>query len=80
MVGGIAVVLYGVNRFTSDVDLAVELTVENLAGLERVLERMGFMRRLPTSIKGLANPLTRKQWTREKGMEVYSFMERQSPG
>lgn len=79
VVGGIAAVLYGVNRFTSDVDLAVELTAENLASLESVLERIGFMRRLPVSIRGLADPTTRKLWTQQKAMKVYSFLERRPP-
>ena len=79
MVGGIAAILYGVNRLTSDVDLAVELTAGNLGSLERVLERIGFMRRLPVSIKRLADPKTRRLWTEQKAMKVYSFMERKPP-
>ena len=79
VVGGIAVVLYGVNRTTSDVDLAVELTAENLKALETVLQRLGFMRRAPIPIQGLADPKTRRLWTHQKGMKVYSFMERQPP-
>ncbi len=80
VVGGIAVVLYGVNRFTSDVDLAVELTAENLTSLEKALQRIGFVRRVPVSIQGLADPATRKSWTVHKGMKVYSFMEQDPPG
>ena len=39
--------LYGVNRLTWDVDLAVELTAENLGSLETILKRIGFSRRIP---------------------------------
>ena len=80
VVGGIAVVLYGVNRLTWDVDLAVELTAENLGSLETILKRIGFSRRIPAPIQGLADPKVRKQWTEQKGMKVYSFMEQHPPG
>ena len=79
VVGGVAAVLYGVNRTTSDVDLAVELTTDNLKTLEVVLERKGFVRRLPVSIQGLADARTRTLWTKQKGMKVYSFMESKPP-
>ncbi|MBI2093600.1 MAG: hypothetical protein HYT88_02625, partial [Candidatus Omnitrophica bacterium] len=79
VVGGIAVVLYGVNRMTSDIDLAVELTAGNLQELEAVLERIGFNRRLPVSIQGLTDPKTRRLWTQKKNMKVYSFIERKPP-
>ena len=75
VVGSIAVVLYGVNRLTWDVDLAVELTAENLKSLETILKRLSFARRVPASIQGLADPKMRKLWTEQKGMKVYSFME-----
>lgn len=79
VVGGVAAVLYGVNRFTWDVDLAVKLTPANLEHLAKALERMGFMPRVPVPIHGLANPKLRKTWVEQKGMKVYSFIERKSP-
>jgi len=79
VVGGIAVVLHGVNRFTWDVDLAVELTATNLGRLATALQRVGFVPRLPVPVEGLANPGTRRQWLDKKGMKVYSFIERRSP-
>ncbi len=79
VIGGVAVVLYGVNRFTWDVDLCVQLTASNLDRLIGALERLGFQSRLPVSVKGLADPATRKQWTEQKGMKVYSYFERSNP-
>lgn len=79
VVGGLAVILYGFNRYTSDLDLTVDLTVKNLRELESALQRIGFIRRLPVSIQGLADPKTRAMWTRTKGMKVYSFIEREPP-
>ena len=75
VVGGIAVILHGVNRFTWDVDLCVELTTDNLRRLEKALERIGFSRRVPAPIQGLADPATRQLWTAKRNMKVYSFIE-----
>ena len=75
VVGGLAVVLYGISRTTYDVDLSVHLTTENLERLANALKRLGFVPRLPIPITGLADPKTRKLWTQQKGMKVYSFIE-----
>ena len=76
VIGGLAVILHGVDRHTWDVDLAVELTTGNLKALEQALERIGFYRRVPTPIEGLADPKTRRIWTGQRNMKVYSFIER----
>jgi hypothetical protein len=75
VVGGIAVVLYGIQRTTGDVDLCVHLTTDNLGRLANALQQLGFVPRVPTPVTGLADAKTRKRWTREKGMKVYSFIE-----
>ena len=75
VVGGIAVVLYGVQRTTGDVDLCVRLTTNNLERLADALQRLGFVPRVPVPITGLADAKTRQRWTREKSMKVYSFIE-----
>ncbi len=79
VVGGIAAILHGVNRFTWDVDLAVELTTPNLSRLARALEQLGFVRRVPVPIQGLASMKKRRAWLEGKGMKVYSFIERKPP-
>jgi hypothetical protein len=79
VVGGIAVILHGVNRFTWDVDLAVELTTDNLDRLTKALARIGFVPRVPAPVQGLADPATRKLWAEQKQMKVYPFVERRSP-
>ncbi len=66
VVGGIAVILYGVNRFTWDVDVAVELTMDNLARLVGALERIGFVPGVPVPVQGLADPQTRRMWLEQK--------------
>ena len=75
VVGGIAVVMYGVRRTTGDVDLCVHLTTDNLERLANALKRIGFVPRVPAPITGLADAKTRQLWTRQRGMKVYSFIE-----
>ena len=76
VIGGMAVILHGVDRHTWDLDVSVELTIENLKALEAALKRIGFERRIPAPIEGLADPATRRLWTTKRNMKVYSFHER----
>ena len=75
VVGGLAVIFHGIGRTTGDVDLSVRLTTENLERLAKALKRLGFMPRVPAPVIGLADPKTRRLWTKQKGMKVYSFIE-----
>ena len=75
VVGGLAVVLYGILRTTYDVDLSVELTTDNLQRLAKGLAGLGFVPRLPVPLLGLADAKTRQYWMRRRGMRVYSFIE-----
>lgn len=77
VVGGLAVVLYGISRTTYDVDLLVDLTTENLERLAMALKHIGFAPRVPVPITGLADVKLRRLWTRQKAMKVYSFIEPQ---
>ena len=75
VIGGLAVVFYGVQRTTGDIDLCVHLTTGNVEGLANALKRVGFVPRVPAPITGLADAKTRQIWTKQKGMKVYSFIE-----
>jgi len=77
VVGGLAVILYGIQRTTGDVDLCIHLGAENLERLGQALKRIGFIPRVPAPLMGLADPKTRRLWTKQKGMKVYSFIEPQ---
>ena len=79
VVGGLAVVLHGVSRFTWDVDLAIELTTDNVARLTKALQRLGFVPRVPAPVHGLADAAMRRHWVHHKHMTVYSFIQRKSP-
>lgn len=79
VVGGIAAIFYGVPRTTFDADIAVELEVDNLERLDRVMKQLGFSPRVPAPITGLANSATRSLWTRRKAMKVFSYIENRKP-
>jgi len=75
VVGGVAVVLRGVDRITADVDLVVELTQGNaLAAIEALLAA-GFQAKIPADPRGFADPAIRRSWIDNKGMQVMSFWD-----
>jgi predicted nucleotidyltransferase len=75
VVGGVAVVLRGVDRITADVDLVVDLTQANsLAAIEALLAA-GFRAKIPVDPRGFADPDIRRSWITDKGMQVMSFWD-----
>ena len=79
VVGGVAAIFHGVLRTTGNLDMAVHLEIENLRRLERAMTRIGFVPRVPASVTGLADSKIRRLWMQQKGMNVFSFMERKKP-
>jgi hypothetical protein len=77
--GGIALVLHGVVRLTADLDLIVDLESENLRCFIHAMHELGYLPRNPVKAEGLLDPATRGQWKREKGMEVFSFVDPGQP-
>jgi hypothetical protein len=77
--GGVALVLHGVVRLTADLDLIVELSIENLKKFITVMNDLGYKPKPPVSAEDFINPLNRKTWKEEKGMEVFSFFHPKMP-
>jgi len=74
-VGGIAVLLHGVDRVTADLDLVVELTpASSLKAIEALLAA-GYRAKIPADPRGFADPKIRRQWLDEKHMQVLSFWD-----
>ncbi|MBI5101235.1 MAG: hypothetical protein HZB33_05310 [Nitrospirae bacterium] len=71
--GGIALVLHGAVRFTSDLDLIVDLSSHNLEHFISVMNDLGYKPRHPVEAGDLADPLMREKWIVEKGMGVFTF-------
>ncbi len=77
--GGVALVLHGVVRFTADLDLIVDLEQENLRRFVQTMEELGYQPRNPVKAMDLLEPANRDAWKREKGMEVFSFVDPAQP-
>lgn len=70
VVGGVAVNLHGHQRFTKDLDLALELAGEGLLAALRALREEGYRPSLPVRIEDFADASIREEWIREKNMQV----------
>jgi len=80
-VGGIAVLLHGVDRLTADLDLVVDLTPESSLKAIEALLATGYRAKIPADPRSFADPEIRRQWIDEKHMQVLSFWDttRQRP-
>lgn len=79
IVGGLAVNLYGYNRFTGDIDILLALDKENLVKMEKLMKKMGYNARLPVEIQELQNTQKLKNWIKEKGLKAYTFINDKHP-
>lgn len=70
IVGGVAVNLHGHQRFTKDLDLALELTGTKLLDALLALEEAGYRPTIPVRLEEFADPEVRERWIREKNMQV----------
>lgn len=77
IVGGVAVNLYGYQRFTGDVDILLSLDDENLIKMEGLMERLGYIKRLPVDLTSLKDNEQVEKWLEEKGMTAYTFLSEQ---
>ncbi|MDP9330996.1 MAG: hypothetical protein M3P11_10205 [Actinomycetota bacterium] len=78
-VGGVAVVLHGHARLTTDLDLAVDLAPEPAAKAITALTNLGFRPRAPVHAMDFADPSKRQQWIEQQGMTVFSLWDPNDP-
>ena len=82
IVGGLAVVAHGYERFTRDVDLVIGLERENIIRGLRALMAIGYQMKIPVTPEQFAEPALREQWRREKNMvvlQLWSDVHRRTP-
>jgi hypothetical protein len=79
IVGGIAVNLLGVPRFTADLDLVVALDEKNVLKFANCMSRLGFRPKVPVTAEMFADPKNRESWIKEKNMIVFSFWRPKRP-
>lgn len=76
--GGVALNLHGVERFTHDLDIIVEMSEENLGRLAAVMAGLGFRPRIPPT--ALADAEARRRYREEKNLLAYSFFHQDARG
>ena len=79
VVGGFAVVLHGHMRLTHDVDLVVDLDAEPAREIVDALTVLGLIPRVPVKARDFANASIRERWVAEKGMQVFTMVDRTNP-
>ena len=79
VVGGLATVLHGYARFTADADLVVDLAPTPVRRIIDALTGLGFVPRAPVDAADFAEAAVRERWVREKGLQVFSLVDRANP-
>lgn len=79
VVGGIAVNLYGIERATGDIDIAVDLEDKNVRKFIEAIKELGLKPRIPVKLEDFADKQMREKWLKEKGMVVFSIMDPKTP-
>lgn len=72
-VGGVAAILHGHTRLTTDIDFVIELEVNNVTKALQALKGLGYVPKIPITVEDFADPKIRESWIREKGMQVLGF-------
>jgi hypothetical protein len=78
LVGGLAVLLHGVDRLTADIDLVVDLAPEQALKAVETLLALGFKANVPVDARQFADAAVRERWQKESGMLVLSFWDPQN--
>lgn len=79
VVGGVAVVLQGYARLTADLDLVIDLEREPCRRAVAALVDLGLQPRAPVQAIQFADPESRRRWSEEKGMKVFSLYDPSNP-
>ncbi len=75
VVGGLALLLHGIDRLTADVDLVLDLSTDTAADAVRALITSGYRSMAPVDPMALADPAQRAEWQATRGMKVFSFWD-----
>lgn len=78
LVGGIAFNLLGGLRNTTDLDILVDMTDNNLAKVVKILKKKGFFVKQPVDPMGIADARIRLDWIKNKHMKAFNFYKDKS--
>jgi hypothetical protein len=79
VVGGLAVNLQGVPRFTADVDIAIALDGSVLLKAARVLDGLGLRLRLPVPLEALGDTEQVRSWIADRNLSAITFADPAAP-
>ncbi len=72
--GGFAVNFHQIQRATVDLDLIVHLERSNVLEFVHLMDKLGYVPRIPVKSEELADPNKRAEWIVDKGLMVFSFI------
>ncbi len=75
LVGGLALVLHGLDRLTADVDLVIDLSAESAKAAVEALTAVGYRPLAPVDPMALADLEQRREWQSTRNMQVFSFWD-----
>jgi len=75
LVGGLALVLHGLDRLTADVGLVIDLSAESARTTVQALAAAGYRPLAPVDPISLADPEQRREWQSARNMQVFSFWD-----
>jgi predicted nucleotidyltransferase len=73
LVGGLAVMFYGVRRTTADIDLIIDFTEENVANCVKALSESGYNPQPPIPLKDFISVANRSRFKEDMNMLVYGY-------
>lgn len=77
--GGVAVVLHGIERTTLDLDIALDLSRENVLRFREAVEHLGLKPLVPVSVEALADPDTVRMMVEQKHAIVFMLADPMMP-
>jgi hypothetical protein len=75
VVGGLALLLHGLDRLTADVDVVIDLSTDAAQAAVRALIKAGYRALAPVDPLALGDPAQRRDWQTARGMQVFSFWD-----
>lgn len=79
VVGGVATILHGYVRGTTDVDVVIDLDGPSARRAIQELEAIGYRPQVPVRATDFADGPTRETWARDRGMIVFSLYSDANP-
>jgi hypothetical protein len=79
VVGGVATILHGYVRGTTDVDVVLDLDEASARRAIEELEKIGYRPQAPVHATDFADRPTRETWARDRGMIVFSLYSDVNP-